>query len=526
VLIIELVRQKLSFFIGPFLLSVGIHGQTLSNEAYLKSFNPRCDGECGTPGPALHDYFGTAVALSANTLVVGAPFEDATHLTGLPLQAAGAAYVFEFDGTNWLPRAHLQPSTLDSAFEFGDTLDISGNIIAIGAPRASETAGRVTIFQRADGNWNEQTILAGTNAKPGDRFGESVALDGQTVVIGALEPRGEVGGAAYVFVQNGGDWTLQERLVPESSTRWNIGVAVAIHRETIVVGGTDEEGELVYVFVRQNGNWSEQTRLRSVAPLEIDGFGSALAIHNDVIVVGAYVEDSINPNDPLNNSARSAGAAFVFSRVGGFWIQKAYLKSPKPIAGDQFGIAVGVYDGRIIVGADNDSRNASATETSPPLESAQASGAAYLFRKQNDDWIFEKFLKPVNSDAWDYFGQSVAIEGARIIVGSPWEDGGGIGNEGQPADNTIGEAGAAYVFKIEPELLITSVTRTDLSLTIRFEFSSGLSGWQVLSVVNLADPMEDKTPLFTVTEFEPGRYRAISSVNNFPANTSFFRIAR
>ncbi|MEO7433558.1 MAG: FG-GAP repeat protein, partial [Dokdonella sp.] len=259
--------------------------------------------------------------------------------------------------------------------------------------------------------------LKGSTTDAGDLFGNSVAIAGDTVVVGA--PR-------------------------EDSN------AIGVNGNQSDNSATDSGA--AYVFVRDGaGNWSQQAYLKAGNTGAGDLFGKTVAISADTIVIGASLEASDangidgNPND---NSASQAGAAYVFVRDGaGHWAQQAYLKSSNSDSGDFFGSSVAIAGNIVVVGAVGEASSATGVNGNQTDNSAIFAGAAYVFvRTGSGIWSQQAYLKASNTGQLDLFGSSVAIAGDTVIIGAEREDSTATGVDGNQSDNSAAEAGAAYVF--------------------------------------------------------------------------------
>jgi hypothetical protein len=328
------------------------NGTTWTQQAYLKASNT-----------GINDQFGSALALSGNTLVVGAPLENsaATEVNGDgdddSAENAGAAYVFVRDGTTWTQQAYLKASNTMTEYQFGQALALSGETIVVGAPFESSNstgidgdqndvsvfdAGAAYVFVRSGTVWTQQAYIKASNTDESDQFGKTVALSGDTLVVGAP---GEDSNATGVGGDQGDN---------------SVSAAGA-----------------AYVFVRSGAIWSQQAYLKASNTGSGDAFGIALALSGDVVVVGANLEDSnatgVNGSQN-NNSTRDAGAAYAFERSGDAWSQQAYLKASNTGFNDQFGSALALSSNTLIVGA-----NLEDSSGDPTNNLATDSGAAYVF---------------------------------------------------------------------------------------------------------------------------------------------------
>ena len=196
-----------------------------------------------------------------------------------------------------------------------------------------------------------------------------------------------------------------------------------------------------YVYKRINGVWTWQLYLKASNPNPGDEFGGQLAMDGTTIAIAARLEDSnskgVNQNG-ANNSATDSGAVYVFQEEGQLWAQAAYLKASNTETEDRFGNAVAVSGETVVVGASYEDSAAQGINGDAVDNSAEYSGAAYVFSKTGGVWAQEAYLKASNSETFDGFGTSVAISGERLIVGSFAEDSGASGINGDQLDNSMG----------------------------------------------------------------------------------------
>jgi hypothetical protein len=298
---------------------------------------------------------------------------------------------------------------------------------------------------------DEPVYVRAHNADASDNFGSSVAISGDTLVVGALNEDGAAkgvdgaadsdaassAGAVYVFVRGQDGWKQEAYLKASNpATGARFGASVAIAGDTIAVGapgeasasadgtGTAFGSGAAYVFVRRRGEWSERQFLKATNAGPGDLFGSAVAIEDGAIVVGAPGEASIATGVngiQNNNAAVASGAAYVFQRGSGddAWIQVAYLKAAHPTARDAFGSSVAISDGTIVVGANGEDSNATSIDGDGENETAQNSGAVFTFVRDGESWLPDAYFKASANAAGDAFGSSVAISGNTLAVGAP-----------------------------------------------------------------------------------------------------------
>jgi hypothetical protein len=389
----------------------------------------------------MNDHFGCSVSVSGDTVVVGA-FGESSSATGINGNQndnsafySGAAYVFVRNGTNWSQQAYLKASNTGIQDDFGYSVSVSGDTVVVGAlyegsnatgvngdqsDDSAEEAGAAYVFVRNGTNWTQQAYLKGSNTEGypespyGDLFGSSVAVSGDTVVVGAF---GEDSNATGV---NGGQSD----------------------------NSVDGSGA-AYVFVRTGTNWTQQAYLKASNTGPEDSFGRSVAVSGDTVVVGAMNEWSnasgVNGNQS-NNSAQYAGAAYVFVRSGTNWTQQAYLKASNTEARNAFGVSVAVSGDALVIGAFEESSNATGVNGNQNDSSAFAAGAAYVFVRTGTNWSQQAYLKASNAGAEDEFGWSVAVSGDTVVVGALLESSNATGVNGNQNDNSAFNSGAAYVF--------------------------------------------------------------------------------
>ena len=452
---------------------------TFTQQAYLKASNT----EAG-------DRFGSTVAVAGDIVAVGARFEDSSATGGEgdnSAENAGAVYVFVRDGVDgWAQQAFLKASNAETTDRFGWSVALSSNTLVVGAPfedssatggesdNSVTNAGAVYVFVRSGTNWSQQAYLKASSTDRNDRFGESVAIDGDSLVVGApWEDSSATGGegdnsasragAAYVFVRSGTTWTQQAFLKASNAEVADFfGRSVAIDGDTLVVGALEEDSSATggeddnsaenagaaYVFTRSGTTWTQQAFLKASNAETLDRFGTSVAVADDTVVVGAPFEDSaaarVNGN-PADNSASNAGAAYVFVRSGTSWSQQAYLKASNARSDAGFGDSIAIDDNVVNVGAPFEDSSTSDEDNS--LRTPQ-SGAAYVFVRSGMSWAQQDFLKASNIGFNDTFGTSVAVSGAIVVVGASAEASAATGVNGDQADDSASVAGAAYVLEI------------------------------------------------------------------------------
>lgn len=426
----------------------------------------------GTNARISGDKFGTAVAISGDTIVVGAHQQDYDELGGNYLSTAGAAYVFRRVGSVWSQEGKLVAPVRNAFDEFGNSVGISGDSIVVGAHKSESFMGKAFAYRRSGSVWSLESELVptGTNARiASDYYGSKVAISGDTIVVGVnLQDYDETGanalsnaGAAYVFRRIVSTWTQEQKLVATGTNARmasdNFGASVAISGDTIVVGAVgqkyDENGlnpltlaaGAAYVFTRNASVWSQQQKLVGMgvnARGWSEQFGKSVSISGETIAVGtpnqAYDENGAN-------SILNSGAVFIYTRSASGWSQQQKIVAVGTNArvdADIFGTSVAISGDQIISGAPQQDYDANGENL------VSAAGAAYVALRSGSTWSQEQKLVDtvVPSSRTDlrlaYYGKSIAIseDGSTLVVGAPGDD---TDANGQ---NYITDTGAAYVY--------------------------------------------------------------------------------
>jgi FG-GAP repeat/Divergent InlB B-repeat domain len=328
----------------------------------------------------------------------------------------------------------------------------------------------------------QQAYIKASNTDAWDFFGESLALEGDTLVVGAegeasratgvngnqADNSAPNSGAVYVFTRTNGVWTQQAYLKASNTGAGDsFGFEIALSGDTLAVGAPGEASSAtgvngkqadnsapnsgaVYVFTRTNGVWTQQAYIKASNTDANDFFGRSVALSADTLAVGAEGEASsatgVNGNQ-ADNSAPNSGAVYVFTRTNGVWTQQAYLKASNTDAGDTFGqYEIALEGDTLAVGAPGESSSATGVNGNQADNSAPNSGAVYVFTRTNGVWTQQAYLKASNTGAGDVFGESQALSGDTLAVGAQGEASSATGVNGNQADNSAPGSGAVYVF--------------------------------------------------------------------------------
>ncbi len=352
------------------------------------------DGQAG-------NLFGYWAALDGDYLAAGAPGIALADGTGgfATDRPAGAVYVFQRQGEVWVEQAKVLPADSRPGDRFGLRVALSGDTLAVGAPYkqappGGSAAGAVYLFQRQGEAWVQQALLASPDGAPFDLFGSSLALQGDTLVVGARSadlPGETNAGAVYVYqrASSGSDWALQDRLGAENgAARDYFGQEVALYGDMLLVGapGRDERSAgqntgAVYVFERRGETWFSQGTLKVPGLAANAQLGYALAVNPGTGTLAVFAQIS-RPNpglseemDPFMPAENYSGTVYIFEPRDANWLYQAHLVpdySPN-------GIIFFPPTGRVVAGGGD-----STVET---IGLSLGWQGAFFFQNQGDRWV-------------------------------------------------------------------------------------------------------------------------------------------
>lgn len=367
------------------------------------------------------DSFGIAVDSSGDRLIVASIYAD---VSGHNHQ--GAAYVFLRVGPVWQQEAKLFAADGAANDEFSTGVALDGSTAVVGAPRANgvgNDSGAVYVYVRSGTSWSLQQKLVALDSQPGDAFGRAVALEGDTLVVGADgdDEGGVDSGSAYVFTRSGTTWTQTAKLVPpDGQTNDSAGRSVQISGDTVVFGAHADDDVAqnagsAYVYVRSGASWALQAKLLAPDGAAADNFGRSVGIDQDTVVVTSWLDD---------DGAVDAGSAYVWQRTGGTWALQQKIVPDDASPDENFGKPVALGRDVLVVGGVRDD------------DLGFDSGSVYVYRRSGSNWTREQKLLASDGEADALFGASVAVDGNRLVVGSAKDD--------APAN----DSGSAYVFEL------------------------------------------------------------------------------
>lgn len=293
-------------------------------------------------------------------------------------------------------------------------------------------------------NWTQENKITASDRAERDEFGYSVSINGNYAIVGAHKDGEEpIGtkfmnnlGSAYVFVRSGSKWGLQQKLIASDRDKGDkFGTCVAISGKYAIVGAPFEahdtsgkdslfEAGSAYIFERFGDTWKQVQKLVASDRGELDYFGCSVAIDGNFAIVGAYNESH---NATGGAFLYGSGSAYIFELVNGKWIQKQKIVSSNREWKEAFGKSVAISGEHVIVGAYLSDINS----TNPDA------GAAYVFKRSGNTWSNQQKITASSKAAFDHFGFSVSISGNSAIVGAYYAP-----------FNGVSQAGTAYIYSL------------------------------------------------------------------------------
>ncbi|MEW6038307.1 MAG: hypothetical protein AB1648_08675 [Pseudomonadota bacterium] len=364
------------------------------------------------------DRFGFSVAVSGDTAVIGAPTDNFGGGSN-----RGTVDVFLRTGGVWARQQdHLVPTSRNNSEYFGYAVAVHGDTLLVGAPRFSSSKGRVVVFTRSGSSWSQQQVLIAGDAANSDFFGASVAVYGDTAVIGAPgdDNTQTNQGSVYVFTRSGTTWTqVAKKYQTAVAANSYFGGAVSLSGNRLLAGAAGAVRPLLSgsssttltgqaeVFTGSGASWTSEGTLPASGLAAQDRFGWSVALYQ---LNGDPIEALVGA--PYHNSgATQSGAAYAFVRSGGAWSQQAKLQKTTPVASDLFGYAVALSEETAVVGVPFDDTGAT------------NAGVAYVFSHgSGSTWVNQQTL--VLGDASGFtaasnnlFGWAVALTGNAAVIG-------------------------------------------------------------------------------------------------------------
>lgn len=351
--------------------------------------------------------FGIATAISGDRILVGALYADVGAATN-----AGEAYVFARSGSSWIEEARLTAFDAAANDEYGTGVTLVGDTAVIGSPRTNGVggdSGAVYVYTRSGATWTLQQKIVPVDSAAGDAFGRAVALEGDTLVVGADgdDEGGVDSGSAYVFVRVGTTWTQQAKLIAtDGQAGDSAGRSVALSNDTAIVSAHEDDDNgggsgAAYAWVRSGSTWTQHWKFSPSAPGNNDRFGRSVAIVGETAVMSAYQHDE---------GAVDAGAAYVFVRSGSSWTEEQRIVPADAIANGNFAKPIVLALDLLIVGGVRDD------------DLGIDSGSVYVYSRSGTTWTLEQKLHASDGGPNDLFGTSVSVQGSTLVIGAAKDD--------------------------------------------------------------------------------------------------------
>lgn len=396
------------------LLVLGLYGQAMGQKLTTDVVDSR---------------FGQSVSISGNTALVGAFFDDCT--AGFD---CGSAYIYRFNGTDWIEEQKLSAPDSEPSDRFGTSVSVDGNTAVIGAAfddcLAGRNCGSAYVFWFNGTNWVQGQKLVASDAARFVGFGRSVSISGDNIAVGAWGDNCEAGsgcGSVYIYRFDGISWFEEQKLTATDSAEHDFfGNSVSISGNTVLVGApgnqcisTDGDCGSSYVFWFDGRSWIEKQKLTASDSTEYDNFGFSVSVNGDTALIGAPSNDC--------SAGIDCGAAYLFRWRGNKWVEVQKLTALDAASSNLFGGSVSVGGKVSLIGA--------AFGDCP----VGRCGSAYVFRRFNPTrWLETQKLIAFDAASGDRFGRSVSVSQDMALVGAPSK----VCSEGN-------SCGAAYVTQLE-----------------------------------------------------------------------------
>jgi hypothetical protein len=422
--------------------------------------------------------FGYSVSVSGDYAVIGTYNDDTNN-------GFGSAYIFQKVGDSWIEQEKLIPTDGATDASFGQSVSISGDFVVIGAHKDDDNgseSGSAYVFHRVGTNWVEQVKLTAFDGNEDDRFGYTVSINGDNIVVGAVHDSDIdfFSGSAYIFQRYDTLWlNIQKISASDVLPFERFGQSVSISGNYIVVGkpGDDVNGGgsgSAYIFQKVGDLWYEQTKIIPSDGTQGDAFGTSVSISESDILIGALGVGVYSPSD-------YRGAAYIFQRSGSIWIEQEKIIPSYSSYNSRFGHSVSISGDYAVIGAPWDDVY------------GNQSGSSFIFNRSGNYWTEEIKLIPSDGATLNEFGRSVSISENNVIIGSPdWYITDGFGS--------------AYIFQnsvgIEDEQL--QITNYKLrnspnpfnpQTTISFSFNTELTENTEIQIFNVKGQLVDNLPL-------------------------------
>ena len=364
--------------------------------------------------------------------------------------SAGAAYVFRRIGSTWEQSAYLKASNAEAGDRFGRHVAIDGTTIVVaatseGGPTNNLTnagAAYVFVMDPETELWQQEALLRPSDTGANQNFGQSVSVSGDAIAIGRSA-------AVYIFRRSGSVWVEEERVAGSETNEFEgFGASVSLEGDLLAIGAPGFGTGKAYVFRRSGGDWVEDQILRGTG--SNDFFGFRVAASGTLVAAGAFFDSSgargVNP-PPTTTTADASGAVYVFSDGPGGWVQEAFIKASNSDEGDQFGYSLDLRGDVLAVGACLERGGGSGIGADEGDNTASTAGATYVFHRAGKEWVQHFYVKASNNEAGDAFC-ILGLTTDKMVAGAYGEDSDatGVGGSQGNVTETAG-SGATYVIE-------------------------------------------------------------------------------
>lgn len=357
--------------------------------------------------------FGNSVAISGDTAVIGAWWN---HIGTTRWQ--GSVYVFVRKGQTWIQQAKLVAADGKMKDYFGQSVAIDGDTIVVGVPEADigkdKNQGAVYVFTRKGDHWAEHVKLTASGGASIDIFGKTVGISGDTIIVGAPgadntpnDKLRQAHGAAYVFTRSNNVWTQRQKLTGDHPSSVIFGMNVAISNKTVVVSSGRELGSSDIIYVFTNEGTGWKQENKISSPSTADEKLLSNSVSYNLAIDGSTIVVG-----GTQKGGKSDSAVYVHVRDNGKWTRQAKLAPSDGVKSDLFGWTVDISGDTVIVGAANGGN--------------KSVGAAYLFHRKltptGTVWVEQQKLTAADSGMGDQFGNGVGISNNTVIVSAHGHD--------------------------------------------------------------------------------------------------------
>ncbi|MBL8165532.1 MAG: hypothetical protein JNJ61_26350, partial [Anaerolineae bacterium] len=429
--------------------------------------------------------FAASVAIDGDTAVVGAPLDG----------QAGSAYVYARSGTSWTLVQRLSPADGQSGDNFGFSVAIKGDTIIVGAPLRDTlgvNSGGAYAFSRTPAGWQQSQIMSAIRPAPGDQFGFSVSLSNSALIIGAPQDDdlGENAGTAYIWTRGTTAWENGPQIFGGDTTRDDqFGTSVSMSATTALVGAPQDDdagnnsGSAYLFSLAADGGWPQAAKLVADDASAGDVFGYSVSLDGNWALIGAFFDD--------NPGATNSGAAYLFQRGGTGWSQNQKLVANNAAAEDRAGYAVALSGGLALVGAPFRDNNTAADV-----------GALYIWARGAGGWTQQ--TPQFGVDARDFFARSVSLSGYTMLAGAPYDDPNGAQDAGTASLLIVPGTDGTLAFAPTPAVIGDPLTVTVNDADLNTDASAAES----ITVSVVSSDGESETLTLEETGVDTGSFSA------------------